>query len=94
MKKSNSSLQIQILILTFNNKENFKSIFEEYNKRLTEEDYSILYGGYYKPSFNIIVELIFENIKRKKRKAILKSWKNQEMNLMIILWKWMEFALN
>ena len=35
---------------------------------MTEEGYSILYGKYYKSSYNVIVELIFEHIKRKKEK--------------------------
>ena len=46
--------------------ENFKTIFDEYYKQITEKSYSILYGEYYKPSFNIIVELLFEHIKRNK----------------------------
>ena len=68
IEKNNSLLQNQILFLTFNNFENFKTIFEDYYKNVTEEGYSTLYGEYYKSSYNVIVELIFEHIKRKKEK--------------------------
>ena len=62
------SLKNQIWILTFKNFNNFKTIFEEYYKQLTKKNFSILYGDYYKPSFNLIVEIIFEHMKRNKEK--------------------------
>ena len=63
-----SSLQNQIFILTFNNLGNFKIPFEEYYNRLKQNSDSNLFTEYYKCSFDIIVQSIFEIIKRNKDK--------------------------
>ena len=63
-----SSLQNQIFILTFNNLGNFKIPFEEYYSRLKQNSDSCLFTEYYKCSFDIIVQSIFEIIKRTKDK--------------------------
>lgn len=68
LEKNYSSLQNQIFILTFNNFGNFKSPFEEYYNKLKKNSTSVLFREYYKPSYDIIVEIIFENMKRDKEK--------------------------
>ena len=68
LEKNYSSLQNQIFILTFNNLGNFKSPFEEYYNKLKKNSTSVLFGEYFKPSYDIIVEIIFENMKRDKEK--------------------------
>ena len=90
-----SSLQNQIFILTFNNLGNFKIPFEEYYNRLKQNSDSNLFTEYYKCSFDIIVQSIFEIIKRNKDKdnnkiieysggIEYKSYTNQNWNWFLI----------
>ena len=83
IEENYSFLQNQIIFLTFNNFENFKTIFEEYYNKLPRRysSFSNLFDEYYKPSYNIIVETIFENIKRNKEgnnKKIIEHSENKK----------------
>lgn len=81
IEENYSFLQNQIIFLTFNNFENFKTIFEEYYNKLPRRysGFSNLFDD--KPSYNNIVEIIFENIKRNKEgnnKKIIEHSENKK----------------
>ena len=63
-KKSISSLQNQIFFLTFNNFHNFKALCENYYNSLAQDSESVLFKGNFKNSYDIIVNILFEHIKR------------------------------
>ena len=94
--KIDYSLQNKIWFLTVKNLNNFKTIFEEYYKQLTKKNNSKLFREYYKPSFNIIVEIIFEHMKRDKekdnRKVMELSDGEKYENYFFAEWNW--FLIN
>ena len=63
-KKSISSLQNQIFFLTFNNFHNFKTLCENYYNSLAQDSTSCLFTEHYKISYDNIVNILFEHIKR------------------------------
>ena len=64
LEKNISYIQSIFLFLTLNNSQYFKSILEDHYNQIKEKSFSTLFNEYYKESYNVIIDLIFDSIKK------------------------------
>ena len=65
LKKYIQKFQTQLLFLTSNDFENFKSILQAHYNYLSEFNQSVLFKDHYKLSYECIIDFIFQNIRGK-----------------------------
>ena len=65
IEKIYTNFQTQLLFLTSNDFENFKSVLQAHYNYLSEESWSVLFAEKYKDGYEFIIDFIFQNMKGK-----------------------------